>query len=566
MDETTAAQFDARLAALETAVAALRAERSPPQPRPEPPVRRPTTAPVSAALGPPAPLNQDAPNAQSAWPSLETLLAGRGLQFAGLLLILIGTAYFFDLAVTRGWIGPAERVLLGLAIGAGLVVFAATRIGPAYVLVAESLVGVGAGICYLALWSAVTVFAAAPGSSAAAFAAMIAVTATLGALAATRRSERLAFLGALGGYLTPLLIGNGSPDRIVLAAYLAIVTGGMLALGARYAFISLEILTLVCTVAFAGSFAPDPAHGWTSLQTQIVAMIFFLIFSAAFSTGVGTGIGRRVGLLVAVTAAFIVIEETLFAADPTILGADLLGLAAVLLIAAQVAPWPKPILATYGALALGSVTLAIAAFFRELTLVDAFAVEATVLVYINRTLGDVRLKFAAFALLAISGSLLVTGSAILPPARGIEIAVAFAIWLGAAITITRLARFATPEYEAGARIAVDFVALTGLSRACVDLFGGYAGIGGSAAQVAISLVWTLYATALFGLGLRRERALLRWEGLALFAATIVKVFTVDLASVDVEYRVGTFVLLGAVLFGVSTWYTRTMGRTKTGPT
>ena len=234
----------------------------------------------------------------------------------------------------------------------------------------------------------------------------------------------------------------------------------------------------------------------------------------------------------------------------------------MLLIAAQVAPWPKAILATYGALALGSVTLAIAAFFRELTLIDAFAVEATVLNFVNRKNGEPLVKIAAIALLAIAGSLLVTGSALLPHDRAIEIAVTFAIWLGAAVTIMRLAPFASVEFAAGARIVVDIVALTGLSRACVDLFGGVAGTGASAAQVAISLVWTLYATTLFGLGLRHERALLRWEGLVLFAATIIKVFTIDLASVDVEYRVGTFVLLGAVLFGVSTWYTRAMGRAK----
>ncbi len=560
MDETATERFEARLSALEVEVAALRAERVvQTSPQPQPQVRRPMPAPVATA---PPVRTYAAPKTPIEWPSLETLLAGRGLQLAGLLLILVGAAYFFDLAVTRGWIGPGERVLVGLVVGAGLIVFAATRIGPAYVLVAESLVSVGAGICYLALWSAVTVFAGIPGSHVAVFAAMIAVTATLGALAATRRSERLAFLGALGGYLTPLLIGNEPPDRVVLAAYIAILSGGMLALGARYAFVSIEILTLVCTVAFAGSFAPDPSTAWTSLDAQIVATIFFLIFAAAFSSGVGTAVQRRVVLLVAITAAYIVIEETLFAANQTILGADLLGLAAVLLVAAQIAPWPRPVLATYGALALGSVTLAIAAFFHELALIDAFAIEATVLVFVNRTLRDIRITFTAFALLAIAGLLLLTGSAMLPHDRAIEIAVAFAIWLGAAVTIKRFATFESPDFEAGARIIVDVVALTGLSRGCVDLFGGNAGVSGSAVQVAISLVWTLYATALFGLGLRRERSILRWEGLALFAATIGKVFTVDLASVDIEYRVGTFVLLGAVLFGVSAWYTRAMARPK----
>lgn len=559
MDETTVARIDARLAALEAQVSALRSERVTAEPiaaQPKPEV------PPRADVRRPAPVAPPGSERARDWPSLETLLAGRGLQFAGLLLILFGAAYFFDLAVTRGWIGPGERVLLGLAIGAGLIVFAATRIGPAYVLVAESLVGVGAGILYLALWSAVGAFAAIPGSRVAVFAAMIAVTATLGALAATRRSERLAFLGALGGYLTPLLIANGSTDHVVFAGYIAILTGGMLALGARYAFVSIEILTLVCTVAFAGAFVPDPQHGWTSLDAQIVATILFAIFAAAFSTGVGTATKRRAGLLVAITSAYIVIEETLFGANQTILGADLLGLAAVLLVAAQIAKWPKPILSTYGALALGSVTLALAAFFRELTLVDALAVEATILAYVNRQLSDLRLNITSFVLLAFSGMLLVNGSALLPHARAIEIAVAFAIWLGAAMTTRRFVTFAKPELAASVRISVDIVALTGLSRACVDIFGGNAGMGASSAQVAISLVWTLYATVLFGIGLRRERALLRWEGLALFAATIIKVFTIDLSNVDVEFRVGTFVLLGAVLFGVSTWYTRAMARPK----
>jgi len=82
----------------------------------------------------------------------------------------------------------------------------------------------------------------------------------------------------------------------------------------------------------------------------------------------------------------------------------------------------------------------------------------------------------------------------------------------------------------------------------------------SFAQFGISIVLTGYATALIGYGLWRRRSLLRWEGLVLFAGTICKVLAVDLSSVDLEYRIGSFVVLGVVLFAVSAWYTRSMAK------
>lgn len=543
MDDTPYARLEARLSALEDEVRALRAAHR------EPSVARP---PMPAATVP-------APRARPprSTAAIETLLAGRGLQLAGLLLILIGAAFFLDLAVTRGWIGPAERVILGLLVGAALIVVAATRISATYVLVAEALIGLGAGICYLALWSAVTVFADVSGSRGAAFAAMIAVTATLAALGATRRSERLAFLGALGGLLTPLLLASPTPDRVVLATYILVLTGGTLALAARYAFARIEILALVGAVAYAGAFAPDASHGWTLLDAHVVASLFFLVFAVAFSIGAPTAIGRRVGLLVGATSAYVVILEALMAANQTALGIDLLGLTAVLLVSANVTAWPRALLFAYAALAIGTVTLALAAFFVDFTRIDAFIVEAAVLAAIDRRLRDPRLTYLAVGLLALAGLVLLGDATVLGHARALEIAFAFALWLAAAAFVARARPDMPPDARRLARIAIDVMALAGLSRACSDVFFNQ---GSGVAQFAISALWSAYAAALFADGLRRKRELLRWEGLALFGLTILKVFTVDLASVDVEYRVGSFVLLGIVLFAVSAWYTRTMAK------
>jgi uncharacterized membrane protein len=58
----------------------------------------------------------------------------------------------------------------------------------------------------------------------------------------------------------------------------------------------------------------------------------------------------------------------------------------------------------------------------------------------------------------------------------------------------------------------------------------------------------------------RHQALWRWLGLGLFGWTVFKVFVVDLAALDVVYRILSFLGLGIVLVGVSAWYQRTMAR------
>ena len=49
--------------------------------------------------------------------SFETLLAGRAMPIAGLLLVLLAAAFFLDQAFRNGWIGPLERIILGLVVG-----------------------------------------------------------------------------------------------------------------------------------------------------------------------------------------------------------------------------------------------------------------------------------------------------------------------------------------------------------------------------------------------------------------------------------------------------------------
>jgi uncharacterized membrane protein len=71
------------------------------------------------------------------------------------------------------------------------------------------------------------------------------------------------------------------------------------------------------------------------------------------------------------------------------------------------------------------------------------------------------------------------------------------------------------------------------------------------AQVALTIAWVVAGAAAFALGIARDAILARVSGLALLALATAKGFIVDLATVEVAYRVLSFIGLGLVLLGSS---------------
>jgi uncharacterized membrane protein len=507
--------------------------------------------------------------------SLETLLAGRGLLLVGMLLVLLAAGFFLNVAIARGWLGPAEQVLLALAAGSALIVYAARRIGHDLTFLAEGLIGLGAGIDYLALWASVAVFPELHVPRALAFAGMVAVTAVLALLATARRSERLALLGLLGGYLTPLLLANGPVEREFLAAYLLILTGTMLALGVRSSFRSVEVLTFVAVACYSPAFIIDRPHHWTDVSCAIVATIFFATFALAYTLGAvhdRTVTSARLTLLALDAAGYVFVLEVLFSPRPTVLGWILLAVAAALLAAARVPALPRRLSSAYVYVGVSVATLAFAALFQATSLIDVVTVEAAVLVLLGARATDRWLLFAGAALFVITGFALLGEAMFDPPQHAVlnSLVLAFAIYvaaLGFALSHLRAAEIserAKRGWRTAGTIVLHGVALAGLSRECVDVLGGPRGLDGlsNEGQLGLSAIWTLYATGLFAAGMARHQALLRWLGLGLFGWTIVKVFIVDLAALDVVYRILSFLGLGVVLVAVSAWYQRTMARQK----
>ncbi len=77
-----------------------------------------------------------------------------------------------------------------------------------------------------------------------------------------------------------------------------------------------------------------------------------------------------------------------------------------------------------------------------------------------------------------------------------------------------------------------------------------------AARLSLSVIWALYGGGMLVVGLIRSSKLLRLMGLILLAVTTVKVFLIDLSSLDKVYRIISFIVLGGILLGVSFLYQR----------
>jgi uncharacterized membrane protein len=78
----------------------------------------------------------------------------------------------------------------------------------------------------------------------------------------------------------------------------------------------------------------------------------------------------------------------------------------------------------------------------------------------------------------------------------------------------------------------------------------------NAKQLALSLAWLLYASALMAFGFARRLRAARLAALGLAAAAILKIFLYDLSYLRTPYRIGSFIGLGVILMLTSYLYQR----------
>jgi uncharacterized membrane protein len=559
-DDSDVERLTARVDALEREVALLRGAapyQAAPAPEAASVIATPAPTPVVEPMPAPAPRKRR---------DVESFVGGRGLLWVGAFLVVLGVAFFLEIAFSRGWIGPSMRVAMGILGGVALIAVGNSqrkRI-PAYF--ADAIIGMGAAIAYLALYAAGAMFSLLP--IAAVTAGMIVVTGTIGVLAYRENRQPLAMFGLVGGLLTPFMLGDVEPSRLLLFGYLGVLAAGAIALGELRNWRAVPIVSLIGTIPFWALYTIG-TFGEASFRDElIVAVVLYALFASTLFLAWRKNEapdGWRIAVAAINSAWFFIGLSTMGSGHDTTLAIVFLAIAALHLIAGarskqRVQFWLATIALTFALPWIaGSFGTVASALVVATALHVAWIVEATLVGLLGARWNDRVLVVLAGAVFATVVLLtLVMGR---PEAWPLAVNEFFVSLIGCAagVALVRrelharltMNRFAT----AFGKILVDLLALIAISPEAMKLgriLSPHAGSAGEA--VALSVAWALYAGALIVAGIRAKDAVWRWEGLVLFAITVLKVLVYDLTDFDIVFRVVSALVLGVVMLIVAYLY------------
>jgi len=535
--------------------------------------------PVTAEPVPPPVLRPPVPRPPFPVPprtDLETVIAGRWLNRVGLLLVFLAAFYALKWEFDNNVLGPTGRVALWTLIGAGLVAYGQWLAARGHRYLADGLTGLGGAVLYLTLYFGWSYYKLFP--PVAAFVAMILVTAAMLAIAVGRDSQRVALLGLIGGFATPLLASQGQDAQVVLFSYLLILDAGVLVLARARTWRGLEPLALLASTAFFWGWYDEFYHHEQPLvRTALFATAFFAVFTAlpVIRARVTARLfPEQVGSLLFNAANYLsALYVLLWPGHRWGLTLAVVALAALhLLVTEAIPPLPRerPVARmVFAGLALTLVALAIPIRLEGHWVTIAWAVHGAVLVWSGFR---VRWSFLRGAGLVLYG-VTVYRLLVFPPHADVFLlnarfaaSVVVLACVAAALALWRRQTDQVAGRELGVfqalGVTFNVLAVWALSLEVDQYFTTRepdpeairsARLGG---QLTLSLLWTAYSTALVVTGVRRAVSGLRWQGLALFGIVVAKVFFLDLSYLSGGYRVLSSIVLGIVLLAVSFLYQR----------
>ena len=478
------------------------------------------------------------------------LLGARTLAIVGGIVMLLGVAFLFALAVNRGWVGPSARVAIGaivstLAVVAGLVI--RRRLGDVYA--AQAAVGVGIAGGYLTLLAATALYGLVGDGAGLVGAAAIA---TIGTLIAWRwSSEILAGLGLIGALLVPLVpayesrpTATGVTFAILMfagAAAVAVARRWEILLGASAAVLAVQLLVL-------GADGVDTAAAVTAVLFGGVALLSAGVAWAAR----GPEAPRPLALSLAVASGGVVTTTLLALLDSHHeRGVALLAFALVPAVAAA-GSWrrsPDFALACAGSALIAS-SVGTADLLSGGSLTVAWAVQAAVLGWLGGRRADMRIQLVGLAYLGLAlGNAIAFEEIASALFEGDEqlahVPSAIALGVGGLAfvpgSLDRLAAFAGVSVRDLRHVFSGLAGVAGLYALGLVLVAGSEPVG----QVATTLVWSIAGLAVVALGSRRDDPLLTGGGLAWLVVADGKALGYDLG--ELSHRLGSTSVAGAAV-------------------
>ncbi len=204
--------------------------------------------------------------------SFEEQVGGHLFQWIGIGALIIALIFFLKWSFDNGLIGPTGRIVLGYLLAGGAIV-AGDRMRAKYGTWSLAFTGGGALASYIVTWIASHTYMLFPTSFA--FVIYILTTVLVCVLAGYYNALPLATFGIIGGFITPMLLGQ-SGSTVSLLLYILLLDVGILVLGHKRQWRILNAVGLIGTMIYEIYALNDRTMNHTT------ALLFALGFLAIY--------------------------------------------------------------------------------------------------------------------------------------------------------------------------------------------------------------------------------------------------------------------------------------------
>lgn len=170
------------------------------------------------------------------------------MNLLGGVFLFSAMLYFFQLAITEGWLPPAARVAIGLLAGTTLIYYGYTRYKIQVNVAAELLSGLGSALVY-ATFAYASFSIEINWSVNAIIIAMLSFTSLITYIGYKLEMRKLAFIALLGGLITPIILKAPEEQVFVLFLYVLILNVFALYLSASKDWLELRVMSFFVTAA-----------------------------------------------------------------------------------------------------------------------------------------------------------------------------------------------------------------------------------------------------------------------------------------------------------------------------
>ena len=494
------------------------------------------------------------------------------LNKIGIALLLLGLGFLFKYSVDQGWLTPLVRVSIGLVLAVGLVGLG-MRLPQSKRVLNQVLMGGGIAAFYITGYAAFHLYHLIPHYLA--FSFMVGVTLLSYFLALYQNESPLALVAVIGGLATPFLLSTGSGNIPGLILYTCVVLTGSMAI---YYFRPWRLLYwsswvggwIVMGIAVNQLPALKPeslSYFWSTQAGILFTWTLFWIVPIVQKRGqwkpsVAGGLPQPKTIFESLTQdhnlhiTFQMVFSALFSfhmskwvwhLTDTQWGGIVLGASLIFCLIAFFAWWlkkPRELVALHALVGTLFLTVALFYLLDKHPLFLAYGLEATVLHYLSHRTREPAINFAAIWLFVGIGIWLV-----LRLIEGVDGDPIFNLQALVDLVVISLAVYSSTRIDiqqvSKIYILVAYLALLAwFLRELVSLPDG---------NGLVSITWGLTGSILLWVGLRRSQLDIFKAGFATLVLVAIKLLVVDLANLNVIWRILVFMGFGGAFLFLSYW-------------